>query len=104
MIKIALHGLKDKVELLGVGLEEEIVQRNDVGVKRDCAQRLVASVNRDRLTSKRKTHLELFETLTLVPAALPLFSHPLYCYQTLAGPLRLCAGAALHGGERGIGG
>lgn len=25
MIEIALHGLKDKVELLGVGLEEEVV-------------------------------------------------------------------------------
>jgi hypothetical protein len=51
-----------------------------------------------------KTNLELFQALALVPAALPLLFHPLYCDETLSGPLWTCAAAALHGGEGRIGG
>ena len=38
VIKVAFHRLKDKVELLGVGMEKEIIQGNDVGVNRDRMQ------------------------------------------------------------------
>lgn len=40
MIQIALHGLEHKVKFLGVWKEKEIVQGNDIGMKRNCAQRL----------------------------------------------------------------
>ena len=32
LVQVALHGLKDEVELFGVREEEEVVERNDVRV------------------------------------------------------------------------
>ena len=32
LVQVALHGLEDKVELLGVGEEKEVVERDDVRV------------------------------------------------------------------------
>ena len=40
MIQIALHTLENKVELLGVWEEKEVVEGYDVWVERDCAKRL----------------------------------------------------------------
>lgn len=67
----------------------------------DCAERLGWGV-RGRGGAGRKTDLELLEPLALVPAALPLLFHPLYCDETFSGPLWTGAAAALHGGEGGV--
>jgi hypothetical protein len=40
MIKIALHGFEDEVKFLGGGKKKEIVQGDDVGMKRNSSQRL----------------------------------------------------------------
>ena len=50
------------------------------------------------------TCLEFFEFFALVPTSLPSFLHSLDGYETLVGILWTCTWAALHGGQRCIGG
>ena len=40
LVQVALHGLKDEVELFGVREEEEVVERNNVRVIGNRAERL----------------------------------------------------------------
>ncbi len=82
LVEVALHALKDKVELFCRGHEECIVERDDVGMRRDGEERF-----------------ELFELHALLPVGEGLL-HLLDGDETLADVLG-AGGGMLHGREHG---
>ena len=96
--EVAFHALEDEVQLARGREEEGVVERDDVGVHRDLAERLqgmqrVSAVEGGRAAREggEGTHLELLELEALVPPAVKGLLHALDGDELLAlvlGPAR----------------
>jgi hypothetical protein len=110
LVEVTFHGLEHEVELFAGRQEKEIVERDYVGVIWDISERLEGGGDKAARVSTRVngwvklTCLELLEFFALVPTAFPSFLHSLDGYESLVGVLRTRTRAALHRGQRCIGG
>ena len=101
VIEIAFHAFKNKVQLLRIWQEEEVIEGNDARMKGDCAKRLHARNMSGQGSKKDKgADLEFLEFFTLIPATFPLLFHPLDSDETFSCPFRTSATTTLHGRER----